>query len=270
MTWKAFLLLAGQHLPVYASFYDGALQFKSETIRDAYRHAWRSYSRCAFSKDTLNVLNCTGINDYGGWGMTIVDGISTALVMNLTEIANSQIDFALGIKFADLGQDVGLQTDISSFETTIRIIGGLLSTHDLLQDPKYGQYVYDAEAKAFLLLLQAKQVADTLAPIWSTESGLPASRLDLASSPTLVGRTNSAAGIGTSQLEYARLSDLTNITTYVDRSIAAARMLFDPKLADDVRRPFPGLVGTSFDINSGKALNSTGGWIGGVDSCKYL
>lgn len=53
---------------------------KAEAIADAYRYSWNAYKEYAFGKDELLPLNASYINDWYGWGVTIVDGIDTAIV----------------------------------------------------------------------------------------------------------------------------------------------------------------------------------------------
>ncbi|AQK43716.1 Mannosyl-oligosaccharide 12-alpha-mannosidase MNS1, partial [Zea mays] len=56
--------------------------------------------------------------------------------------------------------------DASVFETTIRVVGGLLSSYDLSGD------------KVFLD--KAKDITDRLLPAWDTTSGIPYNRINLA------------------------------------------------------------------------------------------
>jgi len=65
----------------------------------------------------------------------------------------------------------------SVFETTIRVMGGLLSAYDLSGDP--------------VLLGKARQLADRLLPAWGTPSGVPWHYLNLRS-----GQGQSPAGQG--------------------------------------------------------------------------
>lgn len=245
---------------------------QSEAIVQAYQHAWAGYFKCAYKSDTVDALRCAALNDRGGWGISVIDSIGTSLIMNLTDIANLQIDYALGVDFRAIGKAKMIDKTISAFETTIRILGGLLSTTDLLENG-YGSVVPDYKPKAFLLLMQAKAIADTLEPIWNTPSGLPAKRLDLTTKPAKIqplgdGPVNSAAGIGTSQLEYARLSHMTGQKIYVDRSIAAVEKLFSPRAKEGLKKTLPGLVGSTFDVDTGLMTSDSGSWGGGSDSCK--
>lgn len=245
---------------------------RAKTVREAFQHAWTGYSKCAGGKDTVDPLGCSGKNDRGGWGVTNIDAIGTALIMNLTEVANEQINKAVNIDFSKIGSGDENEGIVSTFETTIRYIGGLLSVHDLLLNG-YGVSITSSETKAQQLLIQAKSLADTLDPAWKTLSGFPGKALNLSASPPAIYRgpevqdDNSAASIGGSQLEYARLSNLTAQSSYVDRSVRAARKLFTPLPDSGISSAFSGMVGDSFNINTGEMNSEVGGWTGGVKYC---
>jgi mannosyl-oligosaccharide alpha-1,2-mannosidase len=65
-------------------------------------------------------------------------------------------------------------------------------------------------------------------------------------------------------MEWTRLSDLTGNETYAALTQKAESYLLSPKPASS--EPWPGLVGTNIDINTGKFQDASGGWNGGTDS----
>lgn len=251
---------------------DNVNAVRAESVKQAFLHAWSGYTRCAGSYDTLRPIECQGFNAEGAWGVTNIDSIDTALIMNLTDIANKQILTAVKTDFSKLGPGEGNEGLINAFETTIRVLGSLLSVHDLLLNG-FGEHIPSYETKAQQFLIQAKSLADTLGPIYNTLSGLPAAYLNLSTTPPLiyrgsdVGALNSAAGIGTSQLEYARLSNLTDLPAYVDRSVIAARHLFKPEPEIGIALSFPGLIGSKFNFDTGEMVSEVGGWTDSVVSC---
>lgn len=247
---------------------------KSEAVKAAFRHAWEGYYKCAFPGDTADTINCARLNDRGAWGVTIIDSLSTALVMNLTDIAALQIDSALSADYEKPGSDDGNFGVLNAFEATIRTLGGLISAHDLLQQG-FGKEIPDADEKAILLAMQAQVLAESLSPIWKTTSGFPAAAVNFNSIPPSIYedpddtvQTNSVAAIGTSQLEYARLSDITGNPKYVNRSVTAARKLFKAPLQQGLEPMLPGMLGKRIDITTGTQTTNQGGWVGQVDSCK--
>lgn len=106
------------------------------------------------------------------------------------------------------------QTSANTFETTIRILGGLLSAHQLSGDKR--------------LLVKAAQLADQLAVAFDTyeccvscrhilnlcrSSGIPMSTVDTtigtASNPSWASFSSSIAEVGTLTLEWETLASLT-------------------------------------------------------------
>ena len=74
--------------------------------------------------------------------------------------------------------------------------------------------------------------------------------------------STNAASIGTFLLEWGRLSDLTGNTTYRELVEKADKPLVNP----DPAPPLPGLIGSQFDVDTGKMLTKNGGWQAGIDS----
>ncbi|KAH9311862.1 hypothetical protein KI387_026897, partial [Taxus chinensis] len=96
-------------------------------VAESFRHAWTGYKNYAMGTDELMPLSKRGIDGLGGLGATAVDSLDTAMIMGLNDIvqeAGSWIEKHLSERFNEKGQ-------VNLFETTIRILGGLLSAHCL-------------------------------------------------------------------------------------------------------------------------------------------
>jgi mannosyl-oligosaccharide alpha-1,2-mannosidase len=65
-------------------------------------------------------------------------------------------------------------------------------------------------------------------------------------------------------MEWTHLSDLTGNSTYASLSQKGESYLLSPK--PQTAEPWPGLLGTNVDINTGLFQDATGGWVGGDDS----
>jgi mannosyl-oligosaccharide alpha-1,2-mannosidase len=115
-----------------------------------------------------------------------------------------------------------------------------------------------------LVLVQAKRLADNLAFAFDTPTGVPSNNLILNPPGTDGSTTNGLATIGTLVLEWTHLSDLTGNKTYAELSQKGESYLLNPKPASS--NPWPGLVGTNVDINTGLFQDAFGGWVGGDDS----
>ena len=112
---------------------DGSLVFKGpqnerqRAVVDAFNHAWRGYRKHAWGRDHLKPISRT----YQTWfdlGLTLIDSLDTMLVMGLTE------EFAEARDWVANSLQFTTDKDVNLFETTIRVLGGLLSTYHLSQD----------------------------------------------------------------------------------------------------------------------------------------
>lgn len=114
------------------------------------------------------------------------------------------------------------------------------------------------------LLKQAESLADTLSLAFNTPSGIPDTAIFLNPSKRISGSDeNSIAEVGTLVLEWTRLSDLTRNPKYAKLVDKAESYLLRPRGSPEA---WPGLVGTTVSVKSGKFLDSNGGWSGGTDS----
>mgnify|MGYP002842383031 CR=1 FL=1 len=107
-----------------------------DEVLDMLHHALDSYMKHAYPWDELKPLSCEGrrwdqrergtLDDsLGGYGLTLVDSMSTlAIVQDGPRLADAVRRVVDDVSF---DRDV----DISVFEATIRVLGGLLSTHEL-------------------------------------------------------------------------------------------------------------------------------------------
>ena len=72
---------------------------RAQAVIDAYVRTWDAYAEYAFGNDQLQPLNRSFTNPWNHWGVTIVDGMDTAIVMNLTDIVTQQLAFIPTIDF---------------------------------------------------------------------------------------------------------------------------------------------------------------------------
>lgn len=122
----------------------------------------------------------------------------------------------------------------------------------------------DAVDSVDALLTQSQRLADNLAYAFDTPTGIPSNYLNLAAHTTDGATTNIIAQIGTLVMEWTRLSDLTGNDTYATLSQKGESYLLNPQ--PTTSEPWPGLVGTTVDINTGQFQDAEGGWIGDDDS----
>ncbi|GAV59696.1 Glyco_hydro_47 domain-containing protein [Cephalotus follicularis] len=171
---------------------------RREKVKDAMLHAWTSYEKYAWGQDELQPQTKNGINSFGGLGATLVDSLDTLFIMGLHE------QFQRAREWVAKSLDFNKDYEASVFETTIRVVGGLLSAYDLSGD------------KVFLE--KARDLADRLLPAWNTPSGIPYNQINLAHgnahNPRWTGGNSILADSGTEQLEFIALSQRTKDPKY--------------------------------------------------------
>ena len=170
-------------------------------VRDAMVHAYHGYEKYAWGFDELAPVSKTGKNGFGGTGATIIDSLDTLWLMDLTE------EFDRAREWVE--KNLTFTGQVSTFETTIRVLGGLLSAYDLSGDRMF--------------LEKARTLAGKMRPAFNTPTGMPLNNVNL-----LTGNANSRsslAELGTEQLEWTALADRTGNKEYaslVRRSMATA------------------------------------------------
>ncbi|KAL9665323.1 hypothetical protein QQ045_020741 [Rhodiola kirilowii] len=186
---------------------------RREKVKGAMLHAWTSYETYAWGQDELQPQTKNGVNSFGGLGATLVDSLDTLFIMGLKEQFQKARDWV--VDSLDFNKDY----EASVFETTIRVVGGLLSAYDLS-----GDHVF---------LEKARDIADRLLPAWDTPSGIPYNTINLAHgnphNPGWTGGDSILADSGTEQLEFIALSQRTGDQKYqlkAERVIAELNKTF--------------------------------------------
>ncbi|KAJ3407607.1 Mannosyl-oligosaccharide 1,2-alpha-mannosidase IB [Chytridiales sp. JEL 0842] len=225
---------------------------KMDFVRKMMQHAWKGYKDHAWGYDELRPNSQTGFNWYGTESMlsTPVDALDTLYIMNL----HTEYEEAKKIVLEDL-QFKGRKRRINVFETIIRVVGGLLSAYELDGDPK--------------LLTKCVELADLMLPAFDTENGMPLNNLNLSSGIAIDSYSFTSAGlaeVGTLQLEFQYLTDVTGKKVYAEKALR----IFD--LLNKSKAPQPGLYKDQLSVTDGPdTLLSSGGHysIGGMSDSFY-
>jgi mannosyl-oligosaccharide alpha-1,2-mannosidase len=194
--------------------------------------------------------------------------------MKQEDIVNKILNYISTIDYNVTNEQVSL------FETTIRYLGGMLAGdlydtmirgmhtddyqlgYDLLKGPLSNLTTNSTAVDA--LLSQAQTLANNLKFAFDTPTGIPSNNLYINNDTTDGSTTNGIATIGTLVLEWTRLSDLLGDPEYGALAQKGESYLLSPQPATS--EPWPGLVGTNVDINTGLFQDASGGWVGGDDS----
>jgi mannosyl-oligosaccharide alpha-1,2-mannosidase len=153
-----------------------------------------------------------------GLGWIIVDSLDTMMLMNLT----SRLQHAREWLSTSLTYDQ--EQDVNTFETTIRMLGGLLSAHYLSTEfPELAPLSEDDPGKAGedLYLEKATDLADRLLGAFDSDSGVPYASVKLDESVGIPSHgdmgASSTAEATTLQLEFKYLAKLTGEKNYWDK-----------------------------------------------------
>lgn len=165
---------------------------KQRAVVEAFKHAWKNYKQFAWGHDHLLPLS-QSYGDWFGLGLTIVDNLDTLLIMNLKEEFNDARHWVETLLNFDA------DVNVNFFETTIRVLGGLLSAYHL-------------NNKDELFLTKALQLGQKLKGAFDTPHKIPYPDVNLKhGTPKLASWTtdSSLSEITTVQLEFRELSRLT-------------------------------------------------------------
>ena len=168
-----------------------------------------------------------------GMGWIIVDALDTLMLMNLT----SRLTHAREWMSTSLNYDQ--DQEVNTFETTIRMLGGLLSAHYLSTEfPEMAPLADDDEGAAGedLYLEKAKDLADRLMGAFDSPSGVPYASVNLKTSQGIPshddGGASSTAEAATLQLEMKYLSKLTGEAYYWHKAEKVLQVIDDNGMED--------------------------------------
>uniref|UniRef100_A0A3P8TLN9 alpha-1,2-Mannosidase n=1 Tax=Amphiprion percula TaxID=161767 RepID=A0A3P8TLN9_AMPPE len=167
-----------------------------EAVRDAFRHAWKGYKDHAWGHDELKPIS-KSFSEWFGLGLTLIDSLDTMWIMGLKE------EFAEARRWVEKELSFDKNVDVNLFETTIRILGGLLSCYHLSGDQ--------------LFLEKAKDLGSRLMPAFKTPSKIPFSDVNIGKGTAHPPRWTSdstLAEVTSIQLEFRELSRLTQEPQY--------------------------------------------------------
>lgn len=193
---------------------------RQQSVKKAFSHAWLGYKKYAMGYDELMPLSHHGVDGLGGLGATIVDALDTAMIMGADEVvseAGTWVETQLSSRISQKGQ-------VNLFETTIRVLGGLLSAYHL-SSVEAGTNTSSRGPNATVYLETAKNLADRLLSAFtSSPTSIPFSDVVLhdSSGHPAPGGLSSTSEVSTLQLEFNYLSTLSGDPKY---TIAAMKVL---------------------------------------------
>lgn len=192
--------------------------FRQSKVKEAFVHAWSGYRRHAFGYDELMPLSQKGVDGLGGLGATVVDSLDTAMIMGLDDIVS---EAGIWIE-KHLSERINTQGQVNLFETTIRVLGGLLSAyhlgggeHGANSDAGISVKLKGEKSKVFLDV--AKNLANhLLSAFTSSPTSIPFSDVVLRdrSAHAAPDGLSSTSEVSTLQLEFNYLSKVSGDPSY--------------------------------------------------------
>ncbi|KAF2973006.1 hypothetical protein GQX73_g493 [Xylaria multiplex] len=193
---------------------------RRQRVVEAFTLSFDAYSRYAWGYDEFHPVSKKGTQmTPNGMGWIIVDALDTMILMNLTSRVTHARDWISKSLTYDQDQDV------STFETTIRMLGGLLSAHYLSNEYPDLAPITDDDSGApgeDLYLEKATDLAGRLVIAFDSPSGIPYASVNIGKYESLPahdeGGASSTAEATTLQLEFKYLAKLTGEKEFWDKA----------------------------------------------------
>ncbi|KAI9037907.1 glycoside hydrolase family 47 protein [Aspergillus affinis] len=203
---------------------------RQNAVKEAFKHAWKGYREHAWLRDEVSPLSGNFRETFAGWGATLVDSLDSLVILGMQHEFEEALEALDHIDFTTTHA-----VQINVFETNIRYLGGFLGAYDLTN----GSYP--------ILLKKAIEVAELLYGSFDTRYRIPQSRWEWTRSAEGMGihpsRNTITAEIGSLNLEFTRVSQLTGDSKYYD----AAQRLTNILEETQARTKLPGLWPITFN-----------------------
>lgn len=209
---------------------EGNWPLAKQQVKDVFLESWKSYEHDAWGKDVYNPVSSKGKNmGPKPLGWMIVDSLDTLIIMDCKE------ELARATKWVREDLNYHFDYAVSMFETTIRMLGGLLSAFHLSNDDVF--------------LDRAADLANALMGGFKSKTGIPYSSVNLLEGEGVRNHVDngasSTAEVATLQLEFRYLAKLTGEDLYWK---AAEQVMSEL----DKNQPQDGLVPIYVQPDSGK------------------
>lgn len=190
---------------------------RRQHVVEAFELSWDAYERYAWGYDEFHPVSKTGRNMAPkGLGWIIIDSLDTMMLMNQTRRLRQARQWLSQSLTWDQDQDV------NTFETTIRMLGGLLSAHYLSTEFPDMAPLDEDNLGEDLYLEKAKDLADRLLAAFDSPSGIPYASVNLEKYEGIPSHADmgasSTAEATSVQLEFKYLAKLTGEKHFWDKA----------------------------------------------------
>ncbi|CAN6674527.1 endoplasmic reticulum mannosyl-oligosaccharide 1,2-alpha-mannosidase [Trichomonascus vanleenenianus] len=172
---------------------------RQDAVRDAFKRSWTGYKKYAWGMDEYKPISKWGRNmGPKPLGWIIVDSLDTMKIMGLDH------EFKEARNWVAKELDYDMDYEVNTFETSIRMLGGLLSAYYLSGDKMF--------------LEKATDLGERLSGAFDSKSGIPYASVNLHTGRGKPSHTDqgasSTAEAATVQLEFKYLAHLTGKEEY--------------------------------------------------------
>ncbi|QHS73841.1 alpha-1,2-mannosidase MNL1 [Saccharomyces paradoxus] len=210
------------------SFTAKELKAYKQEVRELFYFGFDNYLEHGYPYDEVRPISCVPkkrnfenpddqvTNDIlGNFTITLIDSLTTIAILE------DRPQFLKAVRLVERtfpGGSFDVDSTIQIFETTIRVIGSLLSSHLYATDPTKTVYLGDEYDGSLLRL--AQDMADRLLPAYLTSTGLPIPRRNIKrkwDTPDFtdsLGTENNVAAMASPMFEFTILSYLTGDPKY--------------------------------------------------------
>ncbi|PQE11619.1 glycosyl hydrolase family 47 protein [Rutstroemia sp. NJR-2017a WRK4] len=207
---------------------------RRERVKEAFTLSWDAYERYAWGYDEFHPVSKHGKQmTPKGMGWIIVDALDTMMLMNLT----SRLHHAR--EWLTTSLDYDQDQEVNTFETTIRMLGGLLSAHYLSTEyPNLAPLKEDDEGAPGedLYIEKALDLAERIIGAFDSPSGIPYASVNLRTSKGVPshadGGASSTAEAATLQLEFKYLTQITGENLYWEKAEKVMKIIDDNGVED--------------------------------------
>lgn len=201
---------------------------RRQHVKDAFKISWDSYEKHGWGMDVYRPESKDGKKmTPKGMGWIIVDALDTLMLMNLT----TQLSHAR--EWISTSLDYDQDHEVNTFETTIRMLGGLLSAHHLSTSfPDMAPVAGNDD----LYIEKASDLADRLLGAFDSDSGIPYASVNLQKrqgvKSHIDGGASSTAEAASVQLEMKYMAKLTGEVEYWNRAEHVMKVIDDNNAPD--------------------------------------
>lgn len=212
-----------------SSFTPAHMRYLRNETKKLFDHAWSAYMEHGFPADEVTPITCEPYGpDYddvddlvrndamGNVSLTILDNIDSLIIMEKWDDLEDTLQYLK----QEMDSLFNKTTIVQVFEATIRLLGGLLSSHLLLTDinqqflpARYDRFRQISDDYNGFLLSMAHDLGLRLIPAFKTSTNIPVPRVNLSSGlydvPARLQKETCLSGATTPFLEFTLLSRLT-------------------------------------------------------------